>query len=177
MPIERSKRPIAAARMAAIARDLLNASPLCAIATVSPRGRRAHVNTAYFAPGPEFDIVWLSEPQARHSLNVRTNGTVALAVYDSHQSWGTPDRGIQLFGSAREVDGEEVHDSEALYESRFPDYDQVDLDAYRFYRFRPRRLKLFDERLLGTAVFVTANVLGGGRLTWQRTEVYRASRE
>jgi hypothetical protein len=97
MPIERSRRPIAAARITAAAHRLLDASTLCAIATVSSAGR-AHVNTAYFAWSPELDLVWLSEPDAKHSRNVRSDGTVAVAVYDSGQSWGKPDRGIQLFG-------------------------------------------------------------------------------
>jgi uncharacterized protein YhbP (UPF0306 family) len=57
---------------------------LCAIATVSP-GNRAHVNTAYFAWSREFELVWLSEPAARHSRNLRANSTAAIAVYDSSQ--------------------------------------------------------------------------------------------
>jgi hypothetical protein len=36
MAIKRSKRPIATARLTATARELLDASPLCAIATVTP---------------------------------------------------------------------------------------------------------------------------------------------
>ena len=80
MPIERLKRPVAAARMAALARSLLDASPLCAVATVSPRGR-AHVNTAYFAWSPGLDVVWLSEPKARHSRNIAANAGVAIAVF------------------------------------------------------------------------------------------------
>jgi uncharacterized protein YhbP (UPF0306 family) len=148
--------------MAALARDLLNGSPLCAIATVA-RSSRAHVNTAYFAWSPEFDLVWLSEPQARHSRNIRANPTVAIAVFDSNQSWGKPDRGIQLFGWAREVKGAASRDSETLYEERFPDYRQPELSAYRIYRFSPRSLKLFDERALGTGIFVTAKVARSGR--------------
>jgi hypothetical protein len=35
-------------------------------------------------------------------------------------------------------------------------------------------VKLFDERELGTGVFVTARVVGAGRLVWERTDVYRA---
>jgi hypothetical protein len=104
MPIERSKRPVAVERMAVLARSLLDASPLCAIATVSPGGR-AHVNTAYFAWSPRFDIVWLSEARARHLRNIAADGSVAIAVFDSNQTWGEPDRGIQLFGSARETEG------------------------------------------------------------------------
>ena len=160
--------------MSAIARDLLDASPLCAIATVTARGH-AHVNTAYFAWSPELDLVWLSEAQARHSRNIRSNGTVAIAVYDSSQSWGTPDRGIQLFGSAREVERAAEREAETLYRERFPDHGRVALSApYRFYRFRTRRLKLFDEHALGAAVFVTARVGARGSLAWERTEIYSA---
>jgi hypothetical protein len=58
MAIERSNHPVAAARLAATACKLLDASTLCAIATVTTRGR-AHLNTAYFAWSRDFDIVWL----------------------------------------------------------------------------------------------------------------------
>jgi uncharacterized protein YhbP (UPF0306 family) len=174
MAIELSERRVAASRMAALAAELLDASPLCAIATVSPGGR-AHVNTAYFAWSSDFDIVWMSEPDARHSRNVRANKTVAIAVFDSRQTWGEPDRGIQLFGSAREVKGRAAEPARSLYAQRFRRFREFNLAAYGFYLFRARRLKLFDERALGIGVFVTANVARGGRLTWERTEVYRAS--
>jgi uncharacterized protein YhbP (UPF0306 family) len=173
MAIERSKRPIAAGRMATTARRLLDASTLCAIATVTPGGL-AHVNTAYFAWSPAFDLVWLSEPRASHSRNIRENDSVAVAVYDSGQTWGRPDRGIQLFGRAREVE-RAADDVEALYAARFPDYTGTELSAYRFYALRPRRLKLFDERELGTGVFVTARIGADRRLVWERTEIYRSA--
>jgi uncharacterized protein YhbP (UPF0306 family) len=171
MTIEQSKRPIAAARIAATARRLLDASTLCAIATVASGGR-AHVNTAYFAWSRDFDIVWLSERRAKHSRNIRANDTVAIAVYDSSQTWGKPDRGIQLFGSAREVDGAAAEDAASLYARRFIEYHQSDLGGYPFYRFRARRLKLFDEHELGSGAFVTARLAGDGRLVWERTEIY-----
>ena len=167
--IERSKRPVAAARLAAVARELLDASTLCAIATVAAGGR-AHVNTAYFAWSDELELVWLSEPRALHSRNLETNRTVAIAVYDSRQVWGRPDRGIQLFGSARASAGRHA---EEVYAARFPAYRTGELDAYRFYLFRPRRVKLFHERALGTGRFVTARVGRGGALVWERTEIYR----
>src|SRR6266498_463695 len=129
MAIERSKRPVATTRMTAIARELLDASPVCAIATVTSGGH-AHVNTAYFAWSPEYDLVWLSEPRAKHSRNVRASNTVAVAVYDSRQVWGRPDRGIQLFGSAREADGADLESVEELYAKRFPAYHQYNPGAY-----------------------------------------------
>lgn len=172
MPIERSTRPVAATRITTVARRLLDASTLCAIGTVSSGGR-AHVNTAYFAWSPELDIVWMSDPQARHSQNVRANPSVAIAVFDSTQTWGKLDRGIQLFGSAREVADRAAGDAERVYGERFPQYEQAAFAAYRLYRFRPHRVKLFDEPELGAGVFVTAR-LRGGQLSWVRTEIYRA---
>ena len=173
MAIEQSKRPVAAARMAKAARSLLDASTLCAIATVGP-DRSAYVNTAYFAWSPELDVVWLSEPHAQHSQNIRAQGTAAIAVYDSTQSWGKPDRGIQLFGSAHEIAESDSGDAEAVYAGRFAAYQRGELGAYRFYALHPRRIKLFDERDLGAGQFVTARVEDGGRLAWEGTALYRA---
>jgi hypothetical protein len=167
VPIERSARRVAARRLEALARSLLDASTLCAISTVSPGGS-AHVNTAYFAPTPDFDLVWLSDPAARHSRNLERRASAAIAVFDSDQAWGEPDRGVQLFGRAREVTDATA---ERAYAARFPRYDPH-RTPYRLYRFHPIRVKLFDERELGDGVFVTARV-GKGRLTWQRTEIYR----
>jgi uncharacterized protein YhbP (UPF0306 family) len=170
MPVRRiAKRP-SSSRLVAMTRRLLEQSKLCAIATVSS-GQRAHVNTAYFAWGPAFEIVWLSAPEARHSRNIRASPSAAVAVYRSTQTWGRADRGIQVFGSARELRGRSARAAERLYADRFSAYD-ADLDAYRFYRLRPRRLKLFDEHALGGATFVTVAVGPGGRLRWVRTESY-----
>lgn len=170
MAIARRGRRVARGRLRTLAGQLLNASTLCALATVSPRGR-AHVNTAYFAWSPSLDLTWLSHPSAMHSSNVRTRRTVAVAVYDSHQTWGNPDRGIQLTGTAQKVLGRAADDAEKVYVARFPEYRGSDSAGYCFYRFRPRRLKLFDERVLGAGIFVTARV-SRGEVTWERTEIY-----
>jgi uncharacterized protein YhbP (UPF0306 family) len=171
MPVQGIHKPISAVRLERIARRLLSASPLCAISTVATDGR-AHVNTAYFAYGGDFLVIWLSAPEARHSRNIRRDPSVAIAVYDSKQKWGGYDRGIQLFGAARETSSRAEREAERLYARRFKAYAPGELKAYRFYRFRPRTLKLFHERELGGATFVTAKVGRRGSLTWQRTESY-----
>jgi uncharacterized protein YhbP (UPF0306 family) len=170
MPVQRTSKHLPASRLAAIARRLLEASTLCAIATVSPGGR-AHINTAYFAWSLDFEIVWLSAPEARHSRNVRANPSVAVAVFRSTQRWGGTDQGIQLFGSARELRGRSARASERLYAKRFKAYE-ADMSRYRFYRLRTLRMKLFDERVLGGGTFVTVKVETKGRLKWERTESY-----
>jgi uncharacterized protein YhbP (UPF0306 family) len=170
--IARSGRRVGAARLRALAVELLDASELCAIASAS-RTAKPHVNTAYFAWAPDLRLVWISEPGATHSRNLRDNAAAAVAVYDSGQSWGEPDRGIQLFGEARELGGEPARDAAALYARRFPAYEPEQLAAYRCYELRPRRMKLFHEPALGTGVFVTARVDRRGAVTWERTELYR----
>jgi uncharacterized protein YhbP (UPF0306 family) len=172
MGIERSQRRVAETRLRAVAADLLDASTLCAIATTSRSGT-PHVNTAYFAWAPDWTLVWLSEPHARHSRNVHDTGSAAVAVFDSTQSWGETDRGIQLFGSARRAAGVGEARARETYFRRFPNYREEDYTAYRFYALRPRRLKLFDEERLGAGTFVTAKV-ARGRLAWDRTEIYTA---
>jgi uncharacterized protein YhbP (UPF0306 family) len=173
MSIERSMRPVAPARLAELTRSLLDASALFALGTVTPDGS-PHVNTAYFAWASTLELVWLSHPDATHSQNIHAGGSAAAAVYDSTQSWGQPDRGIQLVGAAAAVDDADAREAAALYAGRFPDYRKEDLDVYRFYVLRPQRVKLFDERELGAAHFVIAAVEGDGRLTWEATEVYRS---
>ncbi|MDP9282051.1 MAG: pyridoxamine 5'-phosphate oxidase family protein [Chloroflexota bacterium] len=171
MPIQRAREAISRGRLRTLALRLLNASTLCAISTVSDDGH-AHINTAYFAWSASFDIVWLSAPEAHHSRNLRRRPSVAIAVYDSAQKWGGSDRGIQIFGNARELAGRSAREAERLYGRRFRSHVRDELSAYRFYRLRPTRLKLFHERELGGATFVTARVARGGTLRWERTESY-----
>lgn len=168
--VDRPRRPVATGRLERLARSLLRASTLCAIATVDRSGR-AHVNTAYFAYDRRLRLVWLSAPQARHSRNIRARRTVAVAVYDSTQTWGKDDRGIQLFGIARELRGRGAEDARRAYLARFRDAADTS-DDYRCYELRPTRVKLFDEGRLGGATFVTARVSAAGALRWLRTERY-----
>jgi hypothetical protein len=62
-------------------------------------------------------------------------------------------------------------DAERDYARRFPQYAEADPNGLRFYRFRPSRLKVFDERALGAGVFVTATVGRRGQVAWERTEI------
>jgi uncharacterized protein YhbP (UPF0306 family) len=146
----------------------MNASPLCALATVWPGGR-AHINHMYFARSGLFDVVWISDPDSRHSRNLVANPSAAVTIFDSHQTWGKPDRGIQLFGTAGTARGAAAGQAEHAYAARFPSYDPT--DSYPIYRFRPRQVKLFYERVLGGGTLVTARVTGDG-LAWLRTEVW-----
>jgi Pyridoxamine 5'-phosphate oxidase len=173
MRIKRSTDRVAQRKIMSLLRRLLDASTLCAIATVT-RGGKAHINTAYFAWAPDLRVVWLSAPDATHSRNLRGSSTAAIAVFDSNQVWGQPDRGLQMFGSAKEVSGAGLRGIDRAYTKRFPTTFESDLIPYRFYVFHPRRVKVFDEGELGPRVFVTARVRTGGQVAWERTELYES---
>jgi uncharacterized protein YhbP (UPF0306 family) len=133
------------------------------------------VNTAYFAWTSNLDCIWVSDVAAAHSRNLATNPRAAIAVFDSTQTWGEADRGIQLFGSARRVGRRGAHQAKSTYARRFGRYRGDAVSGYDFYRFRPHRFKLFDEKTLGEGVFVTATVRATG-VEWKRTEIYRPRR-
>jgi uncharacterized protein YhbP (UPF0306 family) len=145
---------------------ILNRTPLCAIATVTADGR-AHINTAYFACSDTLELYFLSHPSSQHCRNLRTRPVAAIAVFESGQTWGELDRGLQLFGSCREADGAASRTAERIYARRFKPYSswKAELESetagedYRFYRFVTRQAKLFDEREFGGAVFVTATIV------------------
>jgi uncharacterized protein YhbP (UPF0306 family) len=168
--IERRSRRYSAARIQAVARKLMNASTLCSLATVSS-GRRAHINHMYFAWSDSFEVFWASDPESVHSRNLAKNSSAAVTIYDSHQTWGRPDRGIQLFGTGDLAGARATRLAELAYSKRFRSYDPEEADFYPFYRFRPRSVKLFDERALGGGTLVSAKVTPHG-LAWLKTEVW-----
>ncbi len=148
---------------------ILRENVLCSIATVGSRNR-AHINTAYFAYSDDLDFYFLSEPSADHCRNLRRNPSMALTTFRSDQVWSGPDRGVQLFGSGREAKGRPAGEAARWYARRFRPYaswmrgvgiaeeEAERLRSYRFYRFRPRRVKILDEREFGAAVMVQAHV-------------------
>ena len=166
MTVERRSRRFSSATLERAARRLMNASPLCSLSTVSPGGR-AHINHMYFAWNDRFDVIWISDPESRHSRNLLRNRSAAVTIYDSHQVWGRPDRGIQLFGTAGVTAGDQAKSN---YGRRFRDFD-ADSNDLPYYRFRPRTIKLFDERSLAAGTLVTARVTRDG-LVWAKTEVW-----
>jgi uncharacterized protein YhbP (UPF0306 family) len=124
----------------------------------------------YFAWSGSYDVFWISDSDSIHSRNLMANRAAAVTVYDSRQVWGKPDRGIQLFGAAGVVTGSAAGEAARAYSARFRDFD-ADASELPYYRFRPRTVKLFDERGLDAGTLVTARVTRDG-LAWMRTEVW-----
>src|SRR5438046_7277622 len=135
--VERRSRRFSSVQLERVARRLINASPLCSLATVTPGGR-AHINHMYFAWGDRFDLFWISDPDSLHSRNLVKNRSAAVTIYASNQVWGRLDRGIQLFGTAGQATGTAAA---RAYARRFRDFDPEENDLPD-YRFRPRPAQL-----------------------------------
>jgi len=145
--------------------QLLAENVLCSMASITAQGR-AHINTAYFSYTPDLKVYFFSHPNALHCQNIVSNPSMALAIFSSNQTWGSPDRGLQLLGMCKQVAGREVSKADKLYSKRFTEYatwkanlasDTLGLD-YQFYRFVTAELKVFDEKELGAGIFVVARV-------------------
>lgn len=130
-----------------------------------------HINTAFFCFSPDLALYFLSHPNSVHCHNLRRVPHMAVAVFDSHQAWGDPLVGLQLFGAGALVPDEAVPRVRALYAARFPRSGEflrhradqapqpATFGALQFYRFAPERIQLLDEWEFGDEVFVTATVV------------------
>jgi uncharacterized protein YhbP (UPF0306 family) len=160
-----AQRRLSEARVLRSLFQTLEKTSLCSLATVNPDGR-SHICHLYFAHSPTLELYFLSDPESRHCTNLKTNSSMAVSVFDSTQRWGGRDRGIALFGACRTTDGGEAKRAERVYARRFQAYtrwratlksDDVD-QGLRFFRFAPKRVKIFDETKLGAGVFVVGSV-------------------
>src|SRR2546425_13265773 len=130
--VERRSRRFSSAVLERVARRLMNASPLCALATVSPGGR-AHINHMYFAWSDRYEVIWISDPESLHSRNLTRNSSAAVTIYASNQVWGRPDRGIQLFGTAGVAAGQAAQEGRRGYRRRLRGYE-AEADSLPVYR-------------------------------------------
>jgi uncharacterized protein YhbP (UPF0306 family) len=145
--------------------QLLAENVLCSMASLTAGGR-AYINTAYFAYSRDLNVYFISHPNAVHCRNILSNSSMALAIFSSNQTWGNPDRGLQLFGMCKQATGREASRADKLYSKRFTEYTawKTDLASdtlgrdYQLYRFVTTGLKVFDERKFGAGIFVVARV-------------------
>ena len=175
------QKPLADPRVHRAVVRILRRNALCSIATVG-LGRIAHINTAYFAYSARLDCCFYSYPDSAHARNLCRHPSAAIAVFDSAQTWGKADRGLQMFGScwiARPGEEERIR---RLYGARFPRFarwyrsweNRGERFPLRAFVFVPTTVKLFDERIFGSGTFVVSRVRDVPRAV-QRSDVLERS--
>lgn len=135
------------------------------MATVNKNGG-AHINTAYFAYSNEPELFFCSYPDSTHCRNLSKNPSMAITVFESRQTWGKPDKGIQLFGSCHEAKQNWRNKAERVYGSRFRGFakwkHEIEKEegefTLRLYRFVPKKAKILDEVEFGGGVFIKVSL-------------------
>ena len=146
-----------------IIQRILDGNALCAMATVNADGT-AHVNTAFFCVDGEWRMFFMSSNEAKHTRNIATRASVAVAVCESGQDWDDWKTGLQLFGTCAAARGRDAGLGIRLYEERFPAFARWlqavggavgHGDVPSLFVFVPESLKLLHEEVLGEETFVT----------------------
>lgn len=143
---------------------ILRDNSLCSLATVG--GTAPHINTAYFAVMSGLRLAILTPPNTQHAANVHATPDVAMAIFDSHQPWGSDLRGLQLKGSMELLSDSGAADAFEAYSTRNPglvewaaNYGQLEENMEsRFYALTVDWVKVFDEPRFGKENYIVATV-------------------
>jgi len=127
----------------------LNLHHVMSLATVGPQGPHA-ANLFYTRDG--MSLLWVSDPDSRHSRDIAVNPQVAATVAPDYADFADI-RGVQIHGTAREETAAERARLLALIEQRYPFLRQLAAAppalraAYAqiaVYRLTPRSIVLID---------------------------------
>ena len=149
-----------------LVQGILDKVALCTMATVNQDGT-AYVNTAFFCADSEWRVFFVSSDAARHSKNIETRSSLAIAVFDSNQGWDDWKTGLQLFGNCAVARGRDAGVGAKLYKKRFPAYARWlhglgravgHYSAPPFFMFVPESVKVLHEEVLGEETFVTISL-------------------
>jgi uncharacterized protein YhbP (UPF0306 family) len=146
---------------------IMEETRLCSMATVDPHDE-SYINTAFFCFDENLNIYFVSDWKTKHCKNFSKRPSVAITIFDSHQKWGESLRGIQLFGECFATEIDEARKAEKLYGARFRGYAEYrksisererQQSQHRFFVFRAKTVKIFDEDNLGEENFVRAIIV------------------
>jgi pyridoxine/pyridoxamine 5'-phosphate oxidase len=99
-----------------ILESIVEANSFLTLATADADGR-PWSSPVWFAHRDFHEFLWISDPHARHSLNVAVRPEVALTIFDS--TIAPPDaQAVYLEGAAAEVDSRELGDYIDVYSRR-----------------------------------------------------------
>jgi uncharacterized protein YhbP (UPF0306 family) len=127
----------------------LDAHHVMSLATCGPLGPHA-ANLFYARDG--FSLLWVSDPEARHSVALETNPQVSATVAPDYRDFNEI-RGVQISADAHRIaDAAEQRRARGLLEARYPFLqrlsDQPALkEAYEtaeIYRLVPREMVIID---------------------------------
>jgi len=128
--------------------EFLDAHHVMSLATCGPHGPHA-ANVFYARDG--FSLLWVSDPQSRHSRNIEINPQVSATIAPDYRDFAEI-RGVQIFGGAYR-DATARYSARALLARRYPilqhPSDPMIEQAYSsadLYQLVPNTIVLIDNR-------------------------------
>jgi nitroimidazol reductase NimA-like FMN-containing flavoprotein (pyridoxamine 5'-phosphate oxidase superfamily) len=99
-----------------VARSVLDENRYVTLGTADAAGR-PWVSPLFYTLGGYAELLWISEPRARHSRNIAVRPQVSLVVYDSRVPVGAA-KAVYMSGVAAEVTGTGIAAAAAAYNER-----------------------------------------------------------
>jgi uncharacterized protein YhbP (UPF0306 family) len=125
------------------------------VMTLATQGEAGVWAAAVFFAADGLDLVFLSSPNSRHAQDLARDPRVAVTIQRDYADWPQI-TGIQAEGAVEALAGPSGDRARVLYGERFPVVGRAAgapaaiaeaLARVRWYRFKPRRLYLIDNRL------------------------------
>jgi uncharacterized protein YhbP (UPF0306 family) len=118
-----------------------------ALATAGPDGV-PQAAPLFYASDAALNLIFLSAPDSRHSLNLARNPAAAASIYDEVWEWQAI-RGLQIEGSVERLEGAERERALVLYQTKYPFVSAFGAEVERsaFYRLHPRWLRYIDNSI------------------------------
>jgi nitroimidazol reductase NimA-like FMN-containing flavoprotein (pyridoxamine 5'-phosphate oxidase superfamily) len=137
---------------ASAGRAIIDANLYMVLGTADQSGT-PWVSPVYFAPDAYRDFLWVSKPQARHSVNIATRADVSIVVFDSSVPIGHG-QGVYMSALAEKLAGDEAERGIEVFSQRSLAHggvawsvDDVHPSArHRLYRARATEHFVLDER-------------------------------
>ena len=144
---------------------IIRRSGLCNIATVTSDAQ-PHIHTAFYARRDLARLIFASNINATHSLNVKTNPRCAITIYPSGQKWDDWKKGVQGFGTITKLGTSEIETCQLTYSKEYPEYEewlsQAGEDAERLrptlYEIVLDKVQILSEEELGEENLVTVQI-------------------
>ncbi|MCI4066142.1 pyridoxamine 5'-phosphate oxidase family protein [Micromonospora sp. R77] len=145
--------------------EVLGQARLITLATAGPHG--PHASPVFFAADDALVLTFVSERSTRHTSGLADDARMSGAVFLEPPLYGEQLRGVQLQGTAGEVDGPDRERAIEVYQQRFPDFARDPAVRETFlaaagpavlYRFVVNELTVLDEPRFGRRVYIPAVV-------------------
>lgn len=134
-------------------KDYLSTHIQFALAT---NGDHPWIATMYYGVDDDLNIYFLTSPDTIHAKGLKQNPLVSAVIADSPQRPDSKKIGIQLYGHASEIEGEEALKSGfkiwcGVLKVTDPKYSYEGIKSgdlhYRLYKLVPKKIKYYNEKL------------------------------